>query len=171
LSGDDQRSRARELERELEIRRVARLVGVDEDQVERPGTIGDQRAQRLECGLCSHLDDTADLRPLEVGPRDFGVVRVRLDRDHPPVRGNRPRQPDRAVAGQRAQLEHGPCADRPCEQVQQLPLERRDFVRRQPRVERGRERGVGRREPLGQIALDCRPAFSCGSHVRIMTRN
>ena len=85
----------------------------------------------------------------DVGARHFGVLRIDLQRDQPAAGGQRPRQPDGAVAAQRADLQDVPRAANARQQVQQLALVRRHVDRRQPRRRAGLQsrpqRGIGRR--------------------------
>ena len=54
-------------------------------------------------------------------PRHIGMLRIELERDQPSVRRQRPRQPDRAIAGERADLEDAPGPDESRQQMRNLP--------------------------------------------------
>ena len=82
----------RALEREREVVGAALLVGVDEDEVERPRHARqrlERRARRRSRPRRRHP------RAVEVRAGHRGVVRVDLERHEPPVRRQRPREPDR----------------------------------------------------------------------------
>jgi hypothetical protein len=49
IVGDDQAATTGELERPCEVIRIARLVGVDEDQVKWTATLGGELRQRIQC--------------------------------------------------------------------------------------------------------------------------
>ena len=70
----------------------------------------------------------------DVGARDLGACRVGFERDEPAVGGKAAREPDRAVAAERADLQDAARADRLREQHQQLALVGRDIDPRQPGV-------------------------------------
>jgi hypothetical protein len=95
-----------------------RLVGVDEEEIERsPAFAGDLR-QRVERGPDAHFDDGGEIRAGQVRARDLGVLRVGLEGDDFAAWGERPRQPDRAVTAERPNLEDRPRAVYPRKQMQ-----------------------------------------------------
>ena len=108
-------ARPQELERQLEVLRRARLVGVDEDQIERPAPSSIERAaaHRAPARRAARRALRARARSM-FGGGDLGVVGIELQRDQAPAGRQRPRQPDRAVAAERAELEdrsrHRGCA-------------------------------------------------------------
>lgn len=81
--GDEEAAGGEAGDRELEVRAVARAVGVEEDEVERPREGG----QRVGGGAFPHLDPRGDPGPPEIVPREADLVRVALERDAgcPPV--------------------------------------------------------------------------------------
>ena len=95
----------------------------------------------------------ADAGAREVGARDLGMPGLGLQRDHAAAGGQRARQPDRAVAGERADLEDRARALHARQQVQQLALIRRHVDGRQAggfaRLER-RRRAPRRRAPASR---------------------
>jgi hypothetical protein len=131
------------------------LVGVDERQVERPGPaagepLGRERRQGVERVAHAHVHHAAQPRPGHVSAGDRGIRWIGFERDHAPALGQPAGEPDRAVAAERADLEHRARALQPGEQHEQLALSRRHLVRRQAGRSTGRERrvegGVGRHE-------------------------
>src|SRR5262249_47025908 len=86
-----------------------------------------------------------------------------LERDDAAAGREGPREPDRAVPAERAELEDPPRAADPSEEVEELPLGRRDVDRRQARgrvrLERGGERVVRRGDRVGEVTVDLRPAL------------
>ena len=85
---DDHPARPRKLERVREVLGRPLLVGVDEDQVERPGALVDQGAHALERATDADRDDVCEPRALDVGGRQLGVVGVELERDQAPPGGS-----------------------------------------------------------------------------------
>ena len=123
---DDQAAAAGQPQRPGEVVGGARLVGVDEDQVERPAP------SAASCGSVSsarpdaQLDDAGQAGAGDVGAGDLGVLGSASSVIRRPPARQRPRQPDRAVAAERADLQDPPGALQPGQQVQQLALVRRD---------------------------------------------
>src|SRR5262249_1048137 len=158
---DDQAAATRQLEGPPEVLRVVRLVGVDEDHVERPLAGGGDRGQRLQRGPDAYLGHLAQPGACQVGARHLGVTRVHLQRDQVAVRRQRTRQPDGAVSAERPDLEDAARSLTSRQHVQQLALVRRYVVRRQARcrvrLERRLERRVGPDEQIGEIAVDRGP--------------
>ncbi len=109
---------------QLEVLGRVDLVGVDEHEVERRGAFGGEQRQRVERGAHAHFDGVGKTGPRDVGAGQLGVARVGLERDDATVVAYGTRQPDRAVAAERADLEHRARADRASQQVQQLALGR-----------------------------------------------
>ena len=121
---DDQAAGPGEAQRPVEVNGVGRLVGVDEDQVERLRPLLMQARQAVGGPAHADLHDPRHAGPVEVAPGDGGVAGVDLQGDQPAPRGEGPRQPDRAVAPERADLEDPGGADAAGEKVEQLPLGR-----------------------------------------------
>ena len=99
----------------------------------------------------------------DIGARDLRAARVELERDET-ASGDKPaRQPDRAVASERADLEDAPGADHLRQKHQQLALIGRDIDRRQAcrfaRLERCGQRRIVAYEMVGDIAVDRGPQF------------
>jgi hypothetical protein len=128
--GDDQPAGADVVEGPGEVVGGVDLVGVDEDEVE--GRLPLQRRQRLQGRSDPDLDPLPHSRPLDAPAGDLRVLRLRLERDQPPIPGQRPRHQDRAVAAQRPELENLLRTGQPGQQLQQPALRRRDLNRRQP---------------------------------------
>ena len=104
--GDDEAARARELQRPFEIGRVVRLVGVEEDEIERPlacrlrASAACRAPCRRECRRCRRS------RRWRCSCRATSAcLAIGLERDQPAVLRQRPRQPDGRVAAERADLE------------------------------------------------------------------
>jgi hypothetical protein len=89
------------------------------------------------------------------------MLRIVFERDETAVRGQRARQPDRAVAGERADLEDAARAVDPRQQMKELALGRRHADRRQARraarLLRGVEHGIGRQQQAGNVVVDRGP--------------
>ena len=129
-------------QRPLEVVGRVHLVGVDEHEVERLGLLGGELRQRVERLADAQVDELGQARAGDVRGGELGVARVGLERDQATIRRQRARQPDRAVAAERADLEDRARADRAREQVQELALAGRDGDRRQAGGGVGRERRV-----------------------------
>src|SRR5919202_2885800 len=93
---------------------VAVLVDVDEDHVE----LAVDAAERLERVAEVPPDPIADAGPVEERPTGLDVRRVAVGALDLAALADRAREPVRAVAEPRAQLEHAPGADRPREQLE-----------------------------------------------------
>lgn len=143
--GHDEAAHTSQFERPVEVVRVAALVGVDEDHVERLGAFGGQLRQGFGGGADADLHDPHEPGAGDVPARDLGVPRAVLQADEVPVRGQGPRHPDRAVTAERPDLQHALGALDLRQQVQELPLRGGHRDGRQP----GALRGGGRlREDL-----------------------
>src|SRR5204862_883496 len=116
---------------------------------------------QLRCAPDAHLDAIAQLRAGEVATGDLGVMQVELERDEPSTRRKRARHPDRAVRAERADLEDPSRTARAGEQVEQLPLRRRDGDRWQllgdVRLQRRAQYVVRGEEVRGEELVDVRP--------------
>ena len=160
---DDQRSRAGECERVLEVKRAVPLVRIDEDHVERCDLCADERLERVRCGADDDFGSLRKSSPREVLTRDQRALGIDLERDQSPVRRQRARKPDRAVAGERADLEDPPRADRTREHLQRAPLCGRDRDRRHLRAFRRRRRAAQGRifgtKPVLERAIDLEPEW------------
>ena len=120
---DDEAARTAQAQRPGHVLGVVRLVGVDEDQVVRAGPAVGERGQRLQGRSDPDVDHGAEPSPGETGPRHLGVARVHLERVQVPVGGQGARQPDRAVATERPDLQHPPRPHGPRQQLEQCPLQ------------------------------------------------
>ena len=144
---DDQRPGARQTQRPHEVIGITRLVGVDEDQVERTRRLRLEQRQRVDRASDADVDAIGKSRAREVRPRDVRVHRIRLQRGQRAARRQCPGQPDGAVPAERADLENVSCAVTAREQRKKLPFVRRDLVLRQPSSAACFERGVERGHP------------------------
>ena len=96
----------------LEVGEVRILGVVDEDEVDRAGReprVGLESVDRLAAVSESSDDDRHPIADIGVIPdpaSDHGVRRVELDGHQSPTLAHRPRDPERAVAAVRAELEH-----------------------------------------------------------------
>jgi hypothetical protein len=129
--------------------RIARLVGVDEHRVER--AVGLERRQHVDARALEHRHLGAEPRRGEVGPGQRGVARLVLDRPQVAVGRQRPRDVQRRVADQRADLDGAVDPGQPAQQRQQLALRRTDHDRRH--VGRRRE-GPRQRVVVGRVDVD-----------------
>ena len=95
--------------------------------------------------------------------RDFGVFRVRLQRDQSTFGRQRPREQDRAVTAESADLQDIARPLNSGQQLEQFALVRRDFDRRQPgraaSLQRRVESRVGRREQIVDVVVNGGPSF------------
>ncbi len=78
---DDDAAAPRQFECPCEVVSGARLVGVDEDQVEGATAFGRELRQCLQRPADAQLNDAGQTRAGKVGPGNFGVYRVKLQRD------------------------------------------------------------------------------------------
>ena len=123
--------------------------------------LGGEPRQGVECPPETKLDEVGETGAGDVGAGDRDVLRVGLERDQPATGGERTREPDRAVAAQRADLEDSPRTLDPCQEHQELALAGRDVVRRQLRLGirpdgciQGR---IGLHEKICDVAVDRGP--------------
>ena len=158
---DDDAARARQRDRVLEIGEVRRLVRVDEREVERRQALVAHLRERAERG--SHADvDVREAGAGDVLSRDLGVLLRDLERDEPPALGQRAREPNRAVAAERPDLEDVPRAAGPRDEVEQLSLIRRDLNRGEPGLGARAIRLLERRVLVDdgqEVFIDLGPAF------------
>jgi hypothetical protein len=89
----------------FEVVGVRTLVGVDEDQIERAAGLGGKGGQGVERATDAHLDDAGQTGTGDVGAGHLREAQLGLERDQPTAGRQRPPQPDRAVAAERADLE------------------------------------------------------------------
>src|SRR6187551_465955 len=105
-----------------EVVRGVDLVGVDEGEVEGPGPLGLEPRQLLQRRPDPYLDYVAEAGRGDACRRHLGVARIGLERDQATTGRQRPRQPDRAVASQGAELEDRLRADRLGQEMEELAL-------------------------------------------------
>jgi len=151
-------------ERVAEVFGRARLVRIDEDQIERFLQFAHERGG----GPDPDLDEVTEPRRRDVGAGDLRVQRIKLEGHDAAVGGQPPRQPDRAVAAERADLQHSPRVGHAYQQLEHPTLRRRDLDRRQASFN-ARRHGASKRAVLRyQLALDpvvyCVPPFLGGIH-------
>ena len=89
--------------------------------------------QRLERLAEAYVDPIRHAGPREICPGNVGVHRVRFERDDTAAGRDGPREPDGAVAGQRADFQDATGALRAGHQMEQLSVRWRDADRRQLR--------------------------------------
>ncbi len=91
------------------------------------------------------------------------MLRIEFERDETAAGRQRPAQPDRAVAGERADLEDAARALDAGEQVQELALRRghtdRGQAGRPARLLRGIEHGVRGQEQIRDVVVDGGPGL------------
>src|SRR6185437_12051683 len=115
-----------------------------------------QRGQRSERRPDTNFDLLLEPRPPQVLPRHLRVAGIELQRHDAPVRRQRAPHPDRAVAPERAELEHPPRSVDAQQQIQEAALAGgdRDLRQARPRA-RGeglvQDRIVPDQHPLGEV--------------------
>src|SRR5487761_387586 len=119
---NDQAPWARQPQSPLEVVGVVGLVRVDEHHVERPGAFGNQLGETVQCLPRPYRHEVRQASPLEVEERHLRVSRLELKGDEAAICGQRPRQPDGAVATQGPDLEDLAGALDAGQQVEQLAL-------------------------------------------------
>src|SRR4029077_13991348 len=154
---DEQAAGPRELERPAKVFRIVLLARVDERKIERSHELS-QRVERLA---------DADLHTIgETGARQIFASNGRmllecLERDKAPAGREAAREPDRAVAAERADLEDALGAERAREEPEEFAVRGRNADRRQPggvaRLERRGERVVRLHQRLADITVDVLP--------------
>ena len=151
---DDDAARMRELDRPVEVVGEPRSIGVDEDEIERRLLFGGDLRQHIQRLAETNLDAIGKRGALDVYARNVRMRRVGFDGDQAPMARQRAREPDRAVAGQRADLEDPLRAERSRHQVQELPLRGRHAHGRQLRLHRGVGSRLERRIRCDHDAVD-----------------
>ena len=165
LSQTITRARPRQPHRPGEIVRVVRLVGVDEDEVERPAS-RHQRRQRCRAPARPAGRPRSDSPALSrLRARHVSVVRLEFERHQPAAGRQRARQPDRRIAAERADLEDPLGAAHADQQIEQLALRRRDVDRRQAAgrcwpVSAASSTGSAQEQAFGDVGVDCSPGLS-----------
>src|SRR2546422_735114 len=114
----DQPAAAQQRKRALVIVLVVLLVGIDEDEIERPLEL----RQRLERRREPQLDLVLDARLLPEAARERGPLGVDVAAQYAAIRGQRERDREGAVAGERADLQAASGADRLHEKRHELSL-------------------------------------------------
>ena len=136
----------------------ARLVGVDEDQVERSPSFLLEERQGVDGAADPYLDPVGEPGPLEVAASDLGVAGLELEAQEPPARGKGAPEPDRAVTAEGADLEDLAGARHLCQQLQEPALDGGHVDRRQPGRPAVRERllegGIGRQQQPGEVLVN-----------------
>ncbi len=103
---------------------VARLVGVDERQVE---PIGPERREGVGGRGDPQLDELGDSGRFPRATRDGGPLVAHVAAQHRAVGREGECHRRRAIAGERADLDDAPCPDRPNEERHERPLLWRDL--------------------------------------------
>src|SRR5213594_2597639 len=143
-----------QLEAPLEILRQWRLVGVQEDRIERGG----ERGEHVKRRALQQLHSRRDAR-FGVGPaRHRRVPWVLLDRGEATMRWQRAGEPHAGVSRERAELQDARRAHRPQQHVEQLPLVGGDVdggqaERLMPHPDGGQD-SIFRGEQLGGVARE-----------------
>src|SRR5436190_19162777 len=107
---DRDAARAQELDHRLPVLRVRRLVGVDEGEVEGRGTA--KVGERLERRRVAQVDPPGHARLLPVAAGERRLLLAHVAGDERAAGAESVRDADRGVAGERAELERAPGADR-----------------------------------------------------------
>jgi hypothetical protein len=147
----------RQLQAALVVGVVARLVGIDEGEVEAPGLAGcDAGVEGGERGPEPQVDLVGDAGRLPERSTDRGVGVADVAGEEVAVGRQRERHRQRAVAGEDTHLDAAARADQPHQQRHQLALLRTDLhagmldARGSPRAERAAA-GISRTEWANQI--------------------
>ena len=112
----------------LGVGAVARLVGIDEGQVDHG--IGRERPQRLDRRGDAQVDAIGDAGRLPVAPADRRPLVADVARDHAAALSEPAGQAQGRVAGERPDLDDGPRPDQPGQQGHERALLRRDLHHR-----------------------------------------
>ena len=113
----------------LEVRRVARLVGVDEREVD--GRLGRQCTERLDRGRDGELDAVVDVGALPRVPTDRRPLLAHVAAQQRAAVGEPTRDAQRRVPGERADLHHAADPQQPREEGHEGALLGRDLHDRQ----------------------------------------
>ncbi len=166
---DDQGAWASELEGECEVMRVVGLVGVDEDEVEGVGLLGDKLGERIESGPDANLNGFGQACAVDVGLCYGGVAGVELQGNQVSVGRQGAGQPDGAVAAEGADLEDAACAFELREKLEELALVGCDVDGREAGCcvggERGVENGVVGEQGCGEVLVDGGPEVLRHGHL------
>jgi hypothetical protein len=111
----------------------------------------------------AEIDDFIDSGADEIGASDFGMFRFVFQRYQPSVCRQGTRQPDGAVAAERAELENAFRPLHPREEMEEFALRRRDLDFRQSTGHTGGqsflEHGIMRHEQIAEVIVDGGPGF------------
>ncbi len=129
--GEQDAADAEVLLRPCEVRGVAGLVGVDEDEVERLLSVDRAKPVLRRTEMDSH--PSRHPGALERLAGHLGVARLELERVEEPTVPHSPEQGDAAVASQRPDLDGAPRARGPGEHLEVERVEPADLDGRQPR--------------------------------------
>ena len=155
---DDDATRPGQPERGVEVGPVARLVRVDEHEVERSGAGVDERLRRRRGRPDDHLDPVEHLGVGEIRPGDGRVPLLQVQRHDHPGRTHGTREPDGGVAGERPELQHPPCARDLRQETEERPSvggdHRIGHGRPHTRLPSRDERGVLVQQLLGEVGVD-----------------
>jgi hypothetical protein len=117
--------------------------------------------QRVQGTAQPYFDRTRQTGTGNIGVRNFRVLRINLQRDHPAVRRQSARQPDCAVAAQRSQFQDVACSLRTRQHMQQLALRGRNADCRESgcyaRSKSGFKRWIRFEEKIGDVAVNSGP--------------
>src|SRR5579884_411512 len=127
---DDDAAGAAQTQGRFEVLWVRRLVGVDEDEIK--GGLVLKPWQQVEGLADAHLGTIGDARVCEGIAHHLGVGRVHFQRNQPTALRQGARQPDAAIARQRAELKNFTRIAGGGEQLQEASLYGRNLDWRQP---------------------------------------
>lgn len=103
---DDQASATCKLENPGQLVRIVGLVGIDENQVERPELLLGKPSQTFECRPNPDLNTVGHPCPSEVAARHGRMLRIDFKCDQSAAWRQRPREPQRAVAPECPKLQN-----------------------------------------------------------------
>lgn len=169
IVGHDEGAGAAELEGQLQVRGQAFLIGIEKDEVEGLSAAVDQTAEAVERRAGANVHAIADPGEAEVVAGDLGIAGLELEGDELAAGGECAGHPDGGISAQGADLQHAARAGDVYEQRKKLAEAGGHIDGGKAGcavcLERGDQRGVGRREERIQICVDLSPESVHGNRV------
>ena len=167
--GDDQRSGARQLQCPCEVIRVARLIGVDKDEVKGACAGRRENGKRVNGAPHVNIDAIQYPRVQQIRARHICMTRVDLQRDNAAAFGKRAGHADGAVSAQSSDFQNAPRAGAAHQNVEKLALKRGNVDGGKAGSPICRESGfelfIGRSQQITEIAVHlCPEVLHIGLH-------